>query len=238
MKSSLIALMLLINVNAVAAENVVLGTPLGPPLSLSNQQGFVDRVVAESLARNGKSLQVAHLPAERALINANRGIDDGDMNRIGGLDKFYPNLIQVPEKTFSMEFSAFSRNVNFKTSDWSSLKPYSVGIITGWKILEKNVPKNIELIKVKNPQQLFSLLLNNRVDVILFGKWQGLNYLKKNNIQGVKLLQPALASKDMFVYFHKKHKALIPLFTQSLREIKKEGVYERIFNETLKPLIQ
>lgn len=238
MRKLLFLLLMSVSVVISAADKIVLATPLGAPLSLSNQQGFVDLIVAEALLRNGKSLQVAHLPAERALINANSGIDDGDMNRIGGLDKFYTNLIQVSEKTFSMEFTAFSRTVNFKTSDWNSLKPYSVGIINGWKILEKNVPESVELIKVKNPQQLFSLLSNNRVDVILFGKWQGLNYINKNNIKGVKLLQPALAGRDMFVYFHKKHKDLVPLFTQSLREMKKEGVYKRIFDQTLKPLIQ
>lgn len=214
----------------------MLTTALGPSLSLTGQKGFVDQIVSEALSRNGVSLEVSHLPAERALINANDGVDDGDLNRIAGLTKFYPNLVQVPEKTFTMEFVAFSRNKEFTISDWSTLKPYSVGIITGWKILERNIPEKVVLTKVKNTEQLFSLLKSNRVDVILFGKWQGLDYIKKNNIKGMKLLTPALASRDMYVYFHKKNKYLVPLFTKSLRDMKKDGAYKSIYNATLLPL--
>jgi polar amino acid transport system substrate-binding protein len=220
------------------ADTIVLATPLGPPLSLKDQQGFIDQVAAEALNVTGHTLEVSHLPAERALINANKGIDDGDLHRIGGLSKIYPNLLQTPEKIFTMEFVAFSRNADFRTTDWNSLKLYSVGIIGGWKILEKHVPKDVELIKVKNPRQLFSLLDNNRVDVILFGKWQGLNYLKENHIQGAKELTPPLAKMDMFVYFHKKHRDLVPRFSKALRQIKSNGDYQRLYRQTLLPLIQ
>jgi polar amino acid transport system substrate-binding protein len=225
-------------INAAHSGTIVLATPLGPPLSLKDQKGFIDQVVAEALKRNGHTLKVSHLPAERALINANKGIDDGDLHRIAGLSKKYPNLIQTPEKTFTMEFVAFSRKTDFSTADWNSLKPYSIGIIGGWKILEKNVPADTDLIKVKNPQQLFSLLQNNRVDVILFGKWQGRSYIKENNIQDVKELQPALAKMDMFVYFHKKHKDLLPKFSDTLRQMKASGAYQDLYRKTLLPLIQ
>jgi hypothetical protein len=164
-------------INAAHSGTIVLSTPLGPPLSLKDQKGFIDKLVADALKRNGHTLKVSHLPAERALINANMGIDDADLHRIAGLSKKYPNLIQTPEKTFTMEFVAFSRKADFPTTDWNSLKPYGIGIIGGWKILEKHVPADTDLIKVKNPQQLFSLLKNNRVDIILFGKWQGLSYI-------------------------------------------------------------
>jgi polar amino acid transport system substrate-binding protein len=231
-------LALLSSTTVACGETIVLSTPLGPPLSLPNHQGFIDQVVSEALKLTGHTLKVSHLPAERALINANKGIDDGDLFRIAGLSQNYPNIIQVPEKTFTMEFVAFSRTADFLTTDWNSLKPYTIGIIGGWKILEKNVPPGADLIKVKNPQQLFSLLQNNRVDVILFGKWQGLSYLKENNIRGVKELQPALANMDMFVYFNKRHKDLVPKFSDALRQIKANGVYQRLYRQTLLPLIQ
>lgn len=231
-------LALLGSTTVACGENIVLSTPLGPPLSLKNQQGFIDQVVSEALKLTGHTLKVSHLPAERALINANKGIDDGDLFRVAGLSQNYPNLTQTPEKTFTMEFVAFSRTEDFRTTDWNSLKPYTIGIIGGWKILEKNVPPGTDLIKVKNPQQLFSLLQNNRVDVILFGKWQGLSYLKENNIRGVKELHPALAKMDMFVYFNKRHQDLVPKFSDALRQIKANGVYQQLYRQTLLPLIQ
>ena len=225
-----------ISVSAPAGETLVLTTPAGPPLSMETQQGFIDLVVSKALARMGYQLKVSHLPAERALINANNGVDDGDLNRIGGLEKFYPNLVQVPEKTFDMEFAAFSKNVNFTTSDWSTLKPFTVAIINGWKILERSIPPTVSLTKVKNAEQLFSLLENNRVDVILYGKWQGLHYIQEHHFSRVKLLQPSLAKMDMYVYFNKKHRDLVDQFSIKLHDMKADGTYQKIYDTILTPL--
>lgn len=233
MRQLIFLFVLLSSTTVACGETIVLSTPLGPPLSLKDQTGFIDQVVAEALRLNGHTLKVSHLPAERALINANNGIDDGDLHRVGGLSKKYPNLIQTPEKIFTMEFVAFSRKADFRTTDWNSLKPYSVGIVGGWKILEKNVPADVDLIKVKNPQQLFSLLKNDRVDIILFSKWQGQHYIKENNIEEVNELEPTLAKMDMFVYFHKKHKDLVPKFSNALRQMKANGDYQQLYRDTL-----
>jgi polar amino acid transport system substrate-binding protein len=219
-----------------ADQTLTFTTPAAPPLSNSQQTGFIDLVVAEALTRIGYRLKVMHLPGERALINANSGIDDGELNRIAGLNKVYPNLVQVPEKTFEMEFKAFTRKQRFETNNWNSLRPYTVGIINGWKILERNVPPEVELIKVKNAEQLFALLQNNRVDVVLYGMWQGLNYIKNKHLQNIKILNPPLAKMEMYVYFHKKHSALVPLFSDTLRKMKSDGSYQRIYRRTLLPL--
>jgi polar amino acid transport system substrate-binding protein len=227
-----------ISVSAQDVDTLVLTTPAGPPLSMQNQQGFIDLVVSAALARMGYQLKVSHLPAERALINANNGVDDGDLNRIGGLEKFYPNLIQVPEQTFDMEFAAFAKNVTFSTTDWNTLKPYTVAIINGWKILERSIPPEVTLTKVKNSEQLFNLLEKDRVDVILYGKWQGLHYIREHKYNNVKLLQPSLAKMNMYVYFNKKHRDLAHEFSKKLREMKADGTYQNIYNRVLTPLTQ
>lgn len=223
---------------AIAGKTLVLTTPAAPPLSTNNQQGFLDLVVTEALARLGYQLKVSHLPAERALINANNGIDDGALNRIAGLEKIYTNLIQVPEHTFSMEFAAFSIHAKFATTSWDTLKPYTIAIINGWKILENNIPPGVSLTKVKNAEHLFNLLLNNRADVIIYGKWQGLNYIKEHGLSKVMLLQPSLAKMDMFVYFNKKNRNLVSKFSNILRVMKTDGTYQKYYDRILLPLIQ
>ena len=57
----------------------------------------------------GVELRLVKLPAERGLINANAGIEDGDLARITGLEKQYPNLVRVPEKLVDLDFTAFSK---------------------------------------------------------------------------------------------------------------------------------
>lgn len=226
----------MVSTSAMAAKTLSLATPAADPLSNENSDGFIDQVVAEALNRMGYKLSVSHLPAERALINANSGIDDGDLNRIGGLSKVYPNLIQTQEPTFTMQFVAFSKNVNISTRNWETLRPFTIGLITGWKILERNIPPGTQVVKVRNPEQLFYLLQNDRVDIALFGKWQGLEYMRKNHIRGIRVLSPPLAEKDMFVYFHKKHKDLVSNFDATLKKMKKDGSWQNIFSKTLEPL--
>ncbi len=83
-----------------AAERpvLVLNNTDGPPYSTPEGDGFIDLVGGEVFRRAGLALKTVKLPAERGLINANAGIEDGDLSRIAGLERDYPNLVRVPEK--------------------------------------------------------------------------------------------------------------------------------------------
>ncbi len=221
---------------ALAQEMLVFTTADGYPYYTPEKTGFLDAVLQEVMGRIGIGFKVVTLPAERALINANAGIDDGVTNRIAGLEKFYPNLIPVPEVISNRKFAAFAKEVKFPTTGWKSLKPYSVGIITGWKIFEHNVTEAAQITKVKNVTQLFNLLVNGRTHVALYETWQGLSHLRRNKISGVTVLQPPLAEKDEFLYLHKKHRNLVPKITASLRAVKADGTYQRLVDKLLTPL--
>lgn len=219
-----------------AQKTLVLNTAFTSPLSNDTQSGFVDFVVGEALRRIGFGLESVRLPAERALINANAGIDDGDLLRIAGLRKTYPNLIQVPEKVIDLEFVVFTKHAKFPVAGWRSLKPYSVAIITGWKILERNITGAAELTKVKNVNQLFTILLKDRVDIIVYSRWVGLGYINQHAIRGARILEPPLARRGMYVYLHKKHQRLVPKLAAALRAMKADGSYQRAFQQILAPL--
>ncbi len=221
----------------LAAEKVlILDSSVIEPLSNNRQTGFVDSILRKALNRIGYNLKSVKLPAERALINANTGIDDGDLLRIAGLQKIYPNLIQVPEKVMDMEFVIFTRHASFPVSGWKSLKPWSVAIITGWKILEQNITETAALTKVKNADLLFKLLLKNRTDIIIYSRWLGLAYIKRHHLKNIRMLEPPLDKRSMYVYLNKKHQHLIPKLAASLRKMKQDGSYQRIFDNILSPL--
>ncbi|GMR20622.1 MAG: transporter substrate-binding domain-containing protein [Gammaproteobacteria bacterium] len=220
----------------LAKEILVLNTAFTFPLSTDEQTGFVDVVVKEALGRTGFGLESVRLPAERALINANAGIDDGDLLRIAGLQKTYPNLIQVPEKIIDLEFVVFTKHAEFPITGWRSLEPYSVAIVTGWKILERNINETVELTKVKNVDQLFTMLLKDRVDTLVYSRWDGLGFIKQRHIRGVRILEPPLVRRGMYVYLHKKHQHLVPKLAAALRAMKADGSYRRTFQQILAPV--
>lgn len=210
------------------SQSITLNTDDGPPYSTPDQTGICDRILTEAFRRMDISLKIIKIPSERALINANNGVDDGNFVRIAGLEKNYPNLIRVSEVITTFEFVAFSRKASFKTTGWDSLKPYNVGIINGWKILENNILDVKSLTKVKDEQLLFTLLLAGKSDVVVYDRMQGKLYLKQLAVRDVSILKPPLAVKQMYLYLHKRHAGLVPKLEQNLRAMKRDGTFDKI----------
>lgn len=215
-------------------QTIVLNTANDSPNSTDDHTGICDRIMTEAFRRMGITLKIVNLPSERALINANEGLDDGNFARVEGLDKQYPNLIRVSEEITTFEFVAFSRKAAFKTTGWDSLKPYNVGIITGWKILENNIVGGKSLTKVSDEHQLFKLLLSGKVDLVVYDRMQGRVVLNRLTAGGIRALKPPLAVKGMYPYLHKRHAGLVPKLEHTLRAMKKDGTFKRIAGESLR----
>lgn len=203
-----------------------------PPLTTPQHDGFLDIIATEAFARAGVKLQLIKLPAERALINANAGIDDGDLTRIAGLERLYPNLIRVPEKLINWEFTAFTKATNIPAT-WQGMRHHIIGYITGWKIYEQHLHDNTQIVTATNPTQLFYLLSHDRIEVALYARWMGQALIEQLRLKNIHQLEPVLDSREMFIYLNKRHAALVPRIAESLRALKREGVYDRIRREKL-----
>jgi len=203
----------------------------GIPLHTKAQDGYLDMVIREAFRRIGLNVNIFTLPAERALQNVNYGINDGDFTRITGLENKYPNLVLVPEKLIDYEYMAFSKNVNHRVKGWSGLKPYDVGIITGWKILEANVTDTRSIVKVRDEKVLFTLLENERVDMVIYYRLGGTALLEELNFKDIHVIEPPVSVNPMYLYLNKKHKSLIPKLVASLRELKNDGTYNKLFRQ-------
>lgn len=201
-----------------------------PPFTTADGRGFLDAVAGEAFRRAGVRLRLVKLPAERALINANAGIEDGDMSRIAGLEAQYPNLVRVPEKLIDWEFAAFGRDVALP-AHWETLRTHPVGHIRGWKIYEQQLAGAPHVVTAEDPAQLFRQLQLDRTEVALYERWQGLSRIQRQGLTDVYLLDPLLARREMYLYLHKRHAALVPRLAAALRAIKAEGLYDRLYRE-------
>lgn len=207
---------------------LVLNNPTAEPFTTAAHNGLLDIVVGKAFARIGVQLKLIKLPAERGLINANQGIDDGDLSRIAGIEKDYPNLIRVPEKIFDMDFVAFSRYKLIKQASWRSLKPYSVGYITGWKIFDQDLLPGTGITTAESPVQLFNMLELGRIQFVLYSRWMGLAILKRLRYRDIHIVEPALAQQAMYIYLNKRYRSLVLPLSHALRAIKDEGLYTRV----------
>lgn len=219
-----------------AAAPLVLNTGNRDPYTTERQDGFLDRLAAEAFRRAGAEARIqSYDSSERALLNANNGVDDGVALRIRGLESLYPNLVMIPEKIIDNDFVACSTGTQVDTRHWAALSSYHVLHLIGWKIFELNVPSGTRVSKVKDAQQMFSLLAQNRADLALYERWQALWWARRMGIR-IKVQEPPLARQEMFFYVHRKHADLADKVAAALAEMKRDGSYRRIFDTTLTPL--
>jgi len=211
-----------------AAQPLVLNTDGAPPHSRADGTGFEDRIVTEAFRRIGVVVRLVRLPSERALQNANQGVDDGNYVRIAGLTRLYPNLVMVPEPMSSFPFTAFTRAPSLKVAAWGDLRGRQVASVTGWKLVERSLKDVAELQLVRDEEALFALLDKGRAEVVVAGLHTGRATIRRMGYTGMRAQEPPLANPPMFLYLHKRHAALVPKLAQTLRQMRADGTLERL----------
>jgi len=224
---------LLSSSSAFSADILQISSGIRAPLSNLQQTGFNDLVTKEVFKRVGYDIDILRLPAARALHDLNNGIIDGDLVRIKKISTIFPNIRVVPEKIIDFDFVAISKNIDFKSNGWDSLKPYEAGIVAGWKILEANVKSNVAVTKVEDTRQLIKILDNNRVDLVVSERWQAQQAIKESGVNSFIIHEPPIKSNEMFIVVNKKHEKLIPKLVSAIKAMKKDGSFARIYDGTL-----
>jgi len=213
---------------------LILNDAHDPPYTTEKRDGFLDKIAIEIFRRLDYDVRLVKLPPERGLLDANAGVEDGDLARIGGIEKLYPNLLRVDEVIVTEDFSAFGRNSRIPAR-WEEIRKHTVGYIRGWKIYEKAMAGAPNVTSTETPEQLFRLLSLGRIDIALYEHALGTALIRKLNLRGIQPLSPPLARKDMYMYLHRKHAVLVPRVAETLRLLKREGFYGRVYNQKLKP---
>ena len=217
---------------AVAEPSLKVNTSIKPPFSTEEQTGFFDLLIEELGKRINCGFILVRQPAARALISVNEGLSDAELPRIAGLQKKYPNLVQVEEKIIDYNFVAFTR-ADIRVKSWDDLADKKVGYLIGWKIFENNVPQTANVTKLQKPRLLFDMLDSGRLDVALYEKYAGLRNIREHEHHSVVESDTPLAVKPMYMYLHKSHAGLAPLLAQALKDMKADGTYQRIAKQTL-----
>ena len=133
------------------------------------------------------------------------------------------------------EFVAYAARADVQVRDWADLARYSVAYVTGWKLFERRVTAAREVTTVRALDQLFPLLAAGRADVVLLDRWQGI-WLAREAGLSLRALEPYLARADMFMYLHRRHEALVAPLAAAVAAARRDGTWQRIYDQTLKPL--
>lgn len=207
---------------------------VGMPFSNAKGTGFEDLLLKEICRRIGRRVSIRYVPSERALSNIEAGIDDGALARVSVVVKKYPKIVLVKEPAFIQEFVAFSKLQRFVPRGWASLVPYNIGIVAGWKILEKHIRHTKSLVETSDGKQLFRLLQRGRIDLAVYNRWSGVYLCRKMHFDQIHALSPPLAKVPIYFLLSEKNADLAEPMRRALISIKADGTYQNIYNKTLK----
>lgn len=218
-----------------ASELMRFSSGIRAPLSNAHHTGFNDRITTEAFRRAGYRIEILKLPAARALEDLNNGFTDGDLLRVEEICRAYPNIIIVPEKIMDFDFVAISsEDMEFSPNGWGSLLPYELGIVSGWKILERKVKSNESVTKVEDTEQLIRILVNDRIDIAISERWQVKNVIKNyGENKKITVHETPIKRNSMYIVLNIKHKLLVPKIALAIKSMKKDGTFDEIYNETL-----
>jgi ABC-type amino acid transport substrate-binding protein len=194
-------------------------------------------IVREAYERIGYRVEITRYPPERALKLADSGQADGDVQRIDGLSKHYPNLIQLQPAINYIEGSVFTAGKDISVDGWDSLRPHRIGLIRGIKFAELNT-EGMDRHFVGNYPALFTMLNKGRFDLIVSPRLNGSYQLKRLQIEGIGPVEPAVARFDLYHYIHTSRADLAPKLEAVFREMQATGELESIRERVIAELLR
>jgi len=123
-------------------------------------------ILEEAYERIGIAVEFNNLPGKRSLKTSSKGVADGETNRIGGLSKSYPSLIQIDVPMYPLIGTAFAIGDDLPIKTWGDLKSYRVGVVGGVKFYAEPI-KGMERTEASDYRKLFNLLAHGRIGVAL-----------------------------------------------------------------------
>ena len=189
-------------------------------------------ILKQAYSTLGINTEFAPLPSSRSLVNANRGITDGEIARIKGINKQYKDLIRVPIPIMASGIYALSLK-KLPINSWKDVSKYNVAYRRGIQVIKNQLEKyRIKSGVVSKDSELIHFLLKNRADIVLQDKGLAISSMAQLQAQGVntsgiQFLEPPLFEVKLYHYLNKKHQNLLAAITQALNNMKKSGELER-----------
>lgn len=201
-------------------------------LTLVTPPDTIDTVISEVILIKayralGYEVKIVNRPSERALVEANDGRFDGEVQRIDGIGKTYTNLVQVPVATNYIEGVAVAMRPSAKIDSLESLRGRRIGIVRGIKFAERRTV-GMSPVKASGYEALLRMLVKGRVDIAISPRMNIIHQSALSGIDGIHILEPPLERFELFHYLHKKNTGLVPAISAKLQEMAEDRSLERI----------
>ena len=180
-------------------------------------------------ARLSLPIEFVDLPAGRALTLSNSGVLDGEVQRVAGITRNFPALIQVMTPINFIELAAFTKRLDLTPQGWASLNDYDVGIVRGVGSSEAGT-KGMARVQVANElDTLIAVLDADRVDLIVTDLLSGRVQLRRMKLtERIHPLLPPLERIPVYHYLHQRHEDLVARVDKVIRCLNSSGDLARL----------
>ena len=195
-------------------------------------------VVREAYHRIGYTVVFDPLPARRALEWANDGVTDGDLARIEGTERKFPNLIRISAPVFHFTGSAFATDASRAISEWKDLAGLNIGIVRG--ILYSEIgTEGMDPIPTNDMTHLFKLLTLGRINVAIAALDAGRIEIHRNFMDaGIHPIGDPLWAAPLFHYVHVKNGHLVQKLEAALKDMEAEGAIRALREKAIREILE
>ncbi|MGL1894502.1 MAG: transporter substrate-binding domain-containing protein [Spirochaetaceae bacterium] len=210
----------------------------GAPLD-SYQSITIIPILKEVFKKMNKKVTFKYNPSLRSLKLSNSGEYDGELHRVYDFheitNKKYSNLIRIDTYMMSIHLSYFTTIKGLNIKNREDLAQYKVAYYRGRKnvdnLLKGFLPPS-QIFLTNNDDIAFKMLSTGRVDIVIAEDVEGLFLIKKelsySNIYKLKNIKET----KIYTYLNKKHSSLLPLINKTLTDMKEDGSYQSILEES------
>lgn len=171
----------------------------------------------------GYGFTLRQSPGERALLNANLGVTDGDFGRIPGLESKYPNLIMVPEPTGTEIVMAYAAgDPGLSGIEDIARRQLRVISLIGVKWMQENIEPRLPAGRIEyvpTLDQAFGMVAARRADLCIVPESMGRELLATGRHPLIRPVSP-VGRMDIFLYLNKKWAFLVPALVEGIRAAK------------------
>ena len=179
------------------------------------------KIISQAFSDIGINTHSINLPPARGLEMANSGEIDGDYVRFKSIAEMYNNLVRVPSAIETTEVVAFTTRDDIELADGiASLQHYQVGYLFGWKHIELFASDVQFAHAITKPETLFTMLSQQRFDLVIFTKRQGEKIINDLNLHNIRQIKTVLDEQDLYLLLNKQHQYLVPQLTQAINRVK------------------
>ena len=179
-------------------------------------------ILRQAYAALGIDIVYRTFPAERALYSSNSGIADGELVRIAGLEREYPNLLRVPVSHVTAYQMAFTRDTGLALDGWQSLKPYRIAFHRGYKVAERNT-EGIDRHLTGDDRAALLMVEHGRVAIAVANRFTGQKLIAELGLRRTVMVAKPLQADPLYHYLNNKHADLLAAVTRELRRMADAG---------------